>query len=226
MSLPGLSPNLASVALGLLMTQWMEAMNSLPGEETSNPATDRLVLAAVLLAQESASLVQGTCQSEVNACLEVARSGSWADLDEIPWLLVQGHVTAGKSDSKTVRRIERLLSHHSSSIRTWFHYVAWMIRADLDVDEVRPRLLQNLADKLGAVMESAGLLAVLHPDKVVLDAAADAFEPEEFGEQYLDRLQQIRELDWNSQAFNFWLAENNARKLIWDTVKSMEVGIG
>lgn len=224
MSLPGLNPTLASVSLGRLMTQWVELMKALPEGETSNQETDRLTLAAVLLAHESAHLVRGTSLAEANKCLEVARSGPWADLDEIPWLLVQGYLTTGKADSKAIRRVERMLSHQSSSIREWFHYVAWMIRADLDIEDVRPRLLQNLADKLGAVMESAGLLAVLHPDKVVLDAAADGFEPEEFGDQYRDRLKQIRELEWNSQAFNLWLAENTSRKLTWDAVKSLEVG--
>ena len=222
-TLPGLSPSLASVALGRLMTQWLELMKAVPEGQTSTQETDRLVLAAVLLAHENASLVRGTCWAELSECLELARSGSWAHLDEICWLLVKGFVTTGVADARATRRLEQMLNHHDSSVRTWFHYVAWMIHGDLDVETVRPILLQNLADKLGAVKLSAGLLAVLHPDKSLLDKEADAFEPAEFEDQYRTRLQQIRELEWNANAFNFWLAENTSRQLIWDAVKNLEV---
>lgn len=224
MSLPGLSPSVAAVALSRLMTQWMDAIRNLSDGQNSNQTTDRLILACVLLAHEDTELVRGTCLAEVNACLDLARSSSWSDFDEIPWLLIQGYVNSGRADTAAVRRVERMLSHGSSSIRIWFHYVAWMIQADLDVEEVRPRLLKNLADMLGGLYESAGLLAVLHDDKSVLDTEADAFEPPEgYEAQYKDRLNIIRDQQWNSFALNLWLSENKSRKLIWYAVKSMEV---
>lgn len=224
MSLPGLSPSVAAVALSRLMTQWMDAIRNLPERETSSQATDRLILACLLIAREDAELVRGTCLADVEACLDLARSGTWADLDEIPWLSVHGYLTTGKADIATTRRVERMLSHGSSSIRVWFHYVAWMIQDDLDVEGVRPRLLQNLADMLGGLYESAGLLAVLHDDKSVLDTKADAFEPPEgFEAQYNDRLIVIRDQQWNSFALNLWLSENRSRRVIWESVKSMEV---
>jgi len=226
LSLPGLNPTLASVALATLMRQWLEAMGTLPESQTSNQATDRLILAVLLLAQENADLVRGTCREELDQCLMVARSGSWAVYDEIPWLVLQGYLTTGKAASTIISRVEGMLGHDSSGAREWFHYVAWMIRSELDLSIVRPMLLQNLADKLGAVELSAGLLAALHPEKNVLDEAADIFHPPEgFLSQYQSRVEQVRDQQWNFYALTFWLADNLCRKLIWDAVKSTDVRV-
>jgi hypothetical protein len=108
-------------------------------------------------------------------------------------------------------------------VRGWFHYVAWMIRPDLDVEAVRPILLQNLADKLGFVALSTGLLAALHDNKGMLDAFADAFDAGIFQEQYRDRLRQTRESQWNSFPLNLWLTEVRSRELIWDAARSLTV---
>lgn len=223
MSLPGLSPPLAAIALNQLTTKWLELTNSLPNGATSTPETDRLILAALLLAQEDSNLIKNSNQPELSKCLAVARSGSWPDFDEIPWLLIQSYVSAGTADPKATLRVENLLGSSNSSVREWFHYVAWMIQPDLNLKRVQPILLQNIADKLGGVMESTGLLASLYPDKDELNELASNFEPDGFADQYQSRLATIREQEWNSFKFNLLVMENNIRKLIWATANSLEV---
>lgn len=159
-----------------------------------------------------------------NGAKPVARSDCWADLDNIPWLWVQRYVTTGIADSRTFRRAERVLAHGSSSIRLWFDYATWMIRLALDLEETRPTLLQDLAGKFGSLYESAGLLAVRYDDLSAFEAKADAFEPPDgFEAQYKDRPITVRDQQWNSFALILRLAENNSRKLTWDSMKWMEV---
>ena len=222
-ALPGLQPNIATAALESLCRRWLREVDPLPKGELSSAEADRLTLACLLLAQEDAQLMQRSVNAVVGECLAVAQTSNWNDLDEIPWRLVLGYVEAGRPDERQRLRVQNLLGHHDSSIREWFHFVAWMILPSIEADAVRNTLLSNIADKLGGVVESAGLLAILHPDKTGLDAAADAFEPPEgFEKQYRERLGNIFRGHWNSFTNNLWQAENGCRKLIWDAVKGQE----
>lgn len=226
-TLPGLQPKLALAALESLCRRWLESVNVLPEGQLSSTEADRLILACLLLAQEDAELMRQSLNSDVNECLAFSSTSNWKELDEIPWLLVQSYLENGRPSPALLFRIRNLLGHHNSNIREWFHYVAWMIHPNIDPETVRDTLLGNLADKLGGVTTSAGLLAILHPDKAILDAAADAFEPPEgFEDQYRNRLEHIREQEWNSFTNNLWQAENRSRKLIWDAVKALEMRSG
>lgn len=208
-----------------LINEWMSVVVNAARARNETRAGD-LLLAALLLAREDAKCLEGRPELLFGA---IERCGREVDsyLDRLPLQAIQGYWLNGSPYPEVVEEISCNLDHHSSSIRVWFHHVAWMMRPDLDVERIRPLLLKNLANMLGGVGESAGLLANLHPDKSVLDAAADTFVPPEgFEDQYRRRLTCIREEQWNAQPLNLWVAENDARKLIWETVKSMEAGIG
>lgn len=222
-TIPGLEPNVALAALESLCRRWLQSVGELPEGQLSSTEADRLILACLILAQEDADLMRQSMNSVVSECLAASRSSNWKELDEIPWLLVQDFLDTGRPGRDKLHRVRNLLGHHNSNIREWFHYVAWMIHPSIEPEAVYDTLLGNLADKLGGVTTSAGLLAILYPDKTVLDTAADAFEPPEgFEDQYRDRLNNIREREWNSYTNNLWQAENQSRKLIWGAVKGLE----
>jgi hypothetical protein len=205
-----------------LVAEWMFVAEHGTRRRNETRAGD-LLLAALLLAQEDRQFLEGRPKLVFEA---VELCGEHVDsyLDRLPLQAIQGYWLIGRPYREVVEGISCNLAHHNSAIRLWFHQVAWMMRPDLDVERVRPLLLKNLADKIWRFTESAGLLANLHPDESVLNAAADAFlPPEGFEDQYRSRLAEIREAQWTAQPLNLWVEENFARKLIWETVKSMEI---
>jgi len=205
-----------------LVSEWMSVVQNGARRRNESRAGD-LLLAALLLAREDSQCLEGRPELVFEA---VELCGQQVDsyLDRLPLQAIQGYWLPGKPYPEVVEGISCNLDHHNSSIRVWFHHVAWMMRPDLNVERVRPLLLKNLANMLGGVAESAGLLANLHPDKSILDAAADAFVPPDgFEDQYRSRLACIREEQWNAQPLNLWVAENDARKLIWQALSSAEV---
>lgn len=220
--LPGMEGSLSQQVLERLIREWMSVVEHGARKRDETRAGD-LLLAALLLAQEDRQCLEGRPELVFEA---VELCGQQVDsyLDRLPLQAIQAYWLQVKPYPEVVEGISCNLDHHNSAIRVWFHHVAWMMRPDLDVERIRPLLLKNIANMLGGLYESTGLLAMLHDEKSVLDAEADGFEPPEgFEAQYKDRLTIIRDQQWNSFALNLWLSENKSRKLIWDAVKSMEV---
>jgi hypothetical protein len=139
-------------------------------------------------------------------------------------MLIEAILTSDPKYGSVIRRCERLLSHSNSGVRIWFHYVCWVLRDELGMEEVRSRLLLNLADKLGGLAESVGLLAVLHDKPDGLDVEADDFEaPESFVSQYAERLERIRTCGWSAFGATYWRVESHLRRLIWESIQSIEI---
>ena len=213
-------PTVAGLAMDRLCDQWLAEMAVAPPIVPAPHAADELCLACLLLAREDNLIIGDGPLARVSECLASLVPGPYKQVDRLPWLLVASYLADPEVNSDLVERVQDLLGCAGSSVRGWFHYVAWMIRPDLDADAVRPILLGNLADKLGFVGLSTGLLASLYDDKEELDAfAADFTPPEGFEEQYLDRIRQTRELEWNWFTFNLRLSEATCRELIWRAVR-------
>lgn len=202
--------------LTTLCQQWLDA-----NEQDQSRLADDLSLACLLLAHEERHVILDEEDTRASACVEATAHGPFPYYDDLSWLMVEDYRLRGGIGANRMVRLMNFLNHRDSSVRSWFHYVAWMIRSELPIDLVRPILLNNMADKLGAVAESVGLLAVLHSDQDELFALAEAFEPEDpsFLDQFHVRLSQVRSREWNESTNNFWQAENRSRMLMWSAAK-------
>ena len=79
-----------------------------------------------------------------------------------------------------------------------------------------------LADKLGAVSLSAGLLSHALGSKVAEEAATFS-PPDEFALQYRNRVDRLNDIGWASAEVDFWQWECFCREELWDAVKSAPI---
>lgn len=217
-ALPGFQPTLASVALDRLTSQWLAHMRC---ERPDSNASGNLVLACLLLIHEEREALLPRDQRRLERCLAVAQAGPFWHFDVEPWTVMVDYARTG---APKLHAVEGLLGHGASAIRGWFHRVAWLVRADLNVDRVRPILLQNLADKILYLHRSAALLAALHDDIAELDRWADAYQPDDlrFESQYRETLASFREAGWIDSTATSWKDESMCRKDIWEAVRGLE----
>lgn len=185
--------------------RWYDGFETLGSNKTPPRALDELALAAVLLFCEHGEgfTEVAQLQAKANVILAEKRIVPW--VDRLPWRLTQG-CGLGELDDN--------LYHHNSSLRIWAMELGWMARPWLDRDTALPRLLKNVADTLVGVQMAWGLAGTLFPEPEEFYAAAESFQPEDFEDQYAERIARFKTAGLTTAQAPFWKTEATCRRLI------------
>ena len=118
----------------------------------------------------------------------------WKQADKFPFILAQALVEHDDLKLTGGCGPYYLLHHHQSSVRDHCFNVIWFFRKHANRELTLKSLFKNLADTLGFVAEAAGLARALFNSDEEFFAAASAVEPpENFADQYQERLNKLKE---------------------------------
>lgn len=202
-----------------LADEWLRLVSRMPPGTQSSVAADRLALGCLMLASESTQFEWGRDEPSIQKCLAKSEESDWAQFDVVAWQLTIECLNNQGPSHRQLQHLRRLIAHHNSGTRVWFHNVAWLLRKSLMAEDCTEILLSNIACQLGGVGESIGLLSSLHSDKERLTELADAFVPNEFEDQYRDRIARIKERGWQTIEADMMIREGAVRKTVFETVQ-------
>jgi hypothetical protein len=152
---------------------------------------DDLALACLLVAYEHGNRSPLRTTNALESCLAAVGTRFWGD--QLPWRLALEFCLHNPKQRLGVNELSASLDHNNSSIRLWMLKIAWLVRQKLDPDEAVPKLLNNMANTLGNWDASAGLCSALHQEEGYFWISAEGHEPEDYADQYQQRLGFIRE---------------------------------
>lgn len=181
---------------------------------------DEMALAALLLAVEHGSSFSRAASSEAhqNAVACEGRLLSW--VAQFPWQL-SASFCDGLIDRAPLERLVCSLDHQQSSVRLWVLQVAWMVRRDLAPHGALRPLLESVAFALVGVEAAWGLAGELFDQEDDFVREAAAFEPQNFSEQYADRVSSLQKEPLVVTQADFWWIESRCRRLITETAFSL-----
>lgn len=225
MSLPGFSkvPTMGERVFLLLARQWYADIQTIDRHKAPPRSLDLLSLSCLLLSVEWGRDFTDVARDQMNINEEESNEafGPYPWLDQIPWQLCQASLETTPSDSEAVEHFTANLAHHNSSIRVWMLEIGWITRSWLDASKAIPLLLKNLADTLAGQFMSAGLAAAIVAREDIEGDGEDKFYKiaEDcdflvFQEQYLDRLNYIKEHGIGVCQSLFWMLETQCRRII------------
>ncbi len=176
---------------------------------------DLLLLACCLIVASSTELFDAQTQAAFAEACKGMESGGEQWFDYSIWAILEAIVTDSPARDGRMDRLYVLLDFHDSALRLWFHRVAWMLRPLLDRHLAAPYLLQNIADKIGYVQQSAGLLANMYEDREELEAVVSSYEPTAMADQYARTVKNIEGVGWYACGTSLWREERRAWQLVW-----------
>lgn len=185
------------------------------------PELDDLSLACLMVAAERGAGAPMATVQELNLCLNLVSGRWWGD--QLLWLLTM-ELCVEDSESRASNELSENLDHHQSAIRGWMFDLAWFIRHKLDRDEITPRLLKNTADTLGGWEKSLGLCRALFDNDAAFELAALVYQPEDFVQQYNERIEHAKEQGYARYLYPFELRELKLRRLIDRRILSSGLG--
>lgn len=94
--------------------------------------------------------------------------------------------------------------------------VAWMVRPWLECESTLPLLLENVAGTLSGVEMAWGLAGALFDSEGEFYAAAESWQPEDFEDQYADRVAFFKQSGLLATQSQFWNVEAICRRVIAD----------
>lgn len=217
----------------LLARQWHTDIQLTNRDSAPPRSLDLISLSCLLLAVEWGRDFTNVAFEQIHANMEASEDrGNWGWLDQIPWRLCQISQLKNPSKSNEVNNLVEKLTHHNSSIRVWMLEIGWMIRSWLDASKAIPLLLKNLADTLaGPFMSAALAAAIVAGEDIEGDGQdkfykiAEDFDFLDFQEQYLDRLNYIKEHGIIEMQSPFWMLETQCRRIISGAAFGQRVGV-
>lgn len=212
--LPGLPPppfaRVVDVALCRLAARFCEGCPP-PTRDPLSAELDDLSRACLLLAESHGVRLVDRTLAALQQCLAAVQGRGW--WDGLPWrLALEGVEPARGADA--LAQLSADLTHPNSSIRLWMMELAWCVRRRLDQPSARQSLLKNVADTLGYCGAALGLAAALCPTEEDFWSAASAYQPEDFADQYANRIQQAHEQGLAIFQLRFQKMELRCRRLI------------
>jgi len=222
--LPGLAdvPTPAERVFIQLSRRWHESFATTEPAHAPTRFVDELALASVLLAREHGASFTNVAwqQVEANIALAGKRSVSW--IDRLPWRLAAASRLMAPYQSREFQELECNLNHHNSALRIWTMELAWMVSPWLQRDSAIPLLLQNVAGTLVGVEMAWGLAGALFDSTESFYVEAESWQPEDFTEQYAERVMWFREKGLLATQACFWKMETACRRLIADSAMTPE----
>ncbi len=221
--------------------------NKQPGEGSRSRSVDEASFACLLICEGYACFLSDEAINALLSCRKAIPSSNnpvlWLDI--LPWDLAidalrsnpgrtekqlefkySGKVwvlaPSGMSMSPINFLVENL-SHHNSSIRSFILELTWFVRKRVPFEKAARTLLKNVADTLGYWDWSLGLCSSLFENEEQFWAFADAFEPpQEFLEQYRDRLKGVHKDKLRQCRYHFTELELKPRQMIDEWALSLK----
>ena len=175
------------------------------------PELDDLALGCLLLASENDIGAPVETMRELGLCLDSVSRRFWGD--QLVWLLAM-ESCALSEEERARNELSQNLSHHSSNIRSWMFKLGWLVRHRLELDEVVPNLLENVASTLGYWEESLGLCRALFGSDEEFEVQVDAFTPEDHAAQYEERVDHANNQGYAKYLYPFETMELRLRRQI------------
>lgn len=210
----GRYPSGAEVCLERLAGRFIASCRAKQEKGPLPREADELSFACLLLYVEHGERLTKRSAKIVAQCRSVAaKSGTCAWLDRLPWDCCCD-VGSLDSDKPGLFAVEANLTHGNSAIRDFVIEVGWFVRRFLNCESVVSSCLKNTADTILSWHKAAGLCAELAGGHDEFFALADAYEPEDFRDQYRDRLEAVREVGVDVLLAPLYRLELTARKHI------------
>lgn len=202
------------IAFLRLSQEWEREFAKLAPNRPPRREMDLRALSSMLIAVEHVHSLSNESVGQIAVCLKAAAQRPLPWVDSLPWQIAQdavdGRIQTGLGIDFTMEN----LTHDRSALRIWAMEVAWLVRNHLDRNTTLPLLLQNVANTLAGVDRAWGLAGSLFEDAEQLFWAAEDWTPEDYHDQYSDRLQQLKKYSLVISQAPFWKLEAKCRKLI------------
>ena len=220
-------PTMAERAFLVLSRDWLATAKVTPNDRPMPRDADLKTLACVLLSVEWGKSFTEVAWSQIDVNRATAanrRQPSWAD--ELPWRICcdAGHTYAGFTAPVDVLTLN--LDHHNSSIRCWMLEIAWVAFPLLNSKTALEKLYKNIADTLGGVDLAMGLAARFFGNKNDFLADAKAYQPNDYKDQYQDRINLIEENGFRIFQASMWKTEAFCRKKIEEAALGLRMPKG
>jgi len=173
---------------------------------------DDLSLACLLLAVEWGNRSPESTTAALESCLDTVSDRFWGD--KLVWQLALEFCRYNPKGINGTGTLTVNLGHRDSRIRLWMFELAWCVRAKLKPVVVSRLLLKNVANSLGHWDAALGLSRGLYATDEEFWAAAGAFRPTGFAEQYDERVALARARGWRLFQQRFEARELRAHRLI------------
>ena len=212
-------PTIAERAFVELSREWFAIAKNTPKDQALPRDADLLTLACILLAVEWGKTFSEVANAQMGinrTFAENRRQPSWHDV--LPWDLSIIVYLLDITHASPMQMLLANLDHHNSSIRCWMMEIAWFAFPRLNSEMALEKLYKNIADTLGGVDLAIGLASRFYGNTNDFMAAARAFKPKEFEDQYQDRLKIIKENGVPSFQASLWKTEADCRKKIEESV--------
>lgn len=188
-----------------LLTDYSDIVSAPTCQLPLSPEADLLVLAILRLVDEYEQdfVDRGLIGNKLNECRTHIRRlydnsppyipHSWAKAEELPLILALNAIQP-EDQEFDLFDIYSMLGHGMSDIRRHCFNVFWFFKLHTLRDLAVFYLFRNLTDTLGYVGSAAGIARALFPSDTEFFAAAARFKPpEEFTEQFADRIKWLEE---------------------------------
>lgn len=213
--LPGVSPVAEFRTVDLCIEHFCRKFLATFPQDSGPPLPadlDDLALACLLLAHEHGPRSPKRITLALSSCLSAVRTRFWGD--QLPWRLALDICLDNPDQQTGLNQLIANLDHGNSSIRLWMMEIAWLVRERLDPDEAVHKLLNNVANTLGSWDAAVGLCAAIHREEGYFWISAEGHEPEDYTEQYLERLAFTRDRGVHAFSARFEHRELRLRRRI------------
>ena len=221
------TPTVAERVFVELSREWFAIAKNTPKDRALPRDADLLTLACIMLAVEWGKTFSEVANAQMGinrAFAENRRQPSWHDV--LPWDLSVIVYLLDITHSEPMQMLLANLDHHNSSIRCWMMEIAWFAFPRLNSEMALEKLFKNIADTLGGVDLAIGLASRFFSNTDDLMAAARAFKPTDFEDQYQSRLKVIEENGAQSFQSSLWKTEACCRKNIQEAIFGFRMSKG
>jgi len=199
-----------------LAAEWQAAAVEAGNDRVMPVPADLAGMACILIALERWELLGPAAKQAMRRNVEQRAKTCFKGCDGLVWELCLACCEKDPSKTGAFVALRLLMGHSNSNLRLWGMKLGWLVRDRLP-PKVIPVLLGNIANTLGAVDQSVGLAVARCGSPEAFLEAADAFEPpEDFEDQYRNRIARVRELGTNRYQTSFLAEEVQVRKLLED----------
>lgn len=199
---------------------WRAKVEACPKGESFPYQVDQLAMASLLFCNEHQETLGESAREEIKANVDLLYDrhkpkGALAAIDAMPWDLCKtDNYVEGDLDDM-IEQLEMKVDHSSSSMRHWANRMAWFVMEHLTPEQFLLPLFNNVANKLGYIIDAMGLAyRIAGSDEAVEAALLEYTPPERFAKQFERRIELFRSVGFGLAEVNLLEHESNCRKII------------
>ena len=188
-----LVPTIAERCFVLITNDWLKQESDKELRQLKSEENEKLRLAALYLASEYGSDFSEIAKDQCQKCLNMAYRNIW--YISLSWTIALDFIYQKPSFDALISNLD----HHKSDVRYYMIEDAWIIRKHLHRMELQEKLLNNIANNIVTVLESAGLLESFFENSETLHEMIDKYTPPSgFENQFKARIEHFRMHGWHS----------------------------